>query len=126
VLALAGCRGVMLDTADKRAGGLRRYLDDAALGAFVRRARDLGLLSGLAGSLRLDDVPPLLALQPDYLGFRGALCCAGERTRRLSLPALATLRRTFGKSREPYPPTSAVGGHPPVPAAVPLAGETGV
>lgn len=123
-LALAGCRGVMLDTADKRAGGLRRYLDDTALGAFVRRVRSLGLLSGLAGSLRLADVPPLLALQPDYLGFRGALCSAGERTRQLSPPALATLRRTFDDYQEQYPSSSATAVHPLAPAA-PLAGEAG-
>ena len=33
-----------------------------------------GLLTGLAGSLEAADVPRLLLLAPDYLGFRGALC----------------------------------------------------
>jgi len=74
----AGFAGAMLDTADKRDGGLRDHLAAPALGAFVRRARDNGLLSGLAGSLRLSDVAPLLELTPDYLGFRGALCAEGR------------------------------------------------
>jgi dihydroneopterin aldolase len=73
--------GAMLDTADKRGGGLRRHLDDRALGEFVRRARACGLMSGLAGSLCLADIAPLLPLAPDYLGFRGALCAAGRDSR---------------------------------------------
>jgi uncharacterized protein (UPF0264 family) len=72
--ARAGLTGVMLDTADKGAGGLRAHLDDAHLLRFVARAREAGLVCGLAGSLRIDDVPALHALGADYLGFRGALC----------------------------------------------------
>lgn len=87
----SGFAGAMLDTADKRAGGLRAHLDDAALQAFVRRGRDCGLLTGLAGSLGRDDVPALLPLQPDYLGFRGALTLAG-RTSGLDRTALAAVR----------------------------------
>nr|WP_244433876.1 (5-formylfuran-3-yl)methyl phosphate synthase [Azospirillum sp. B506] len=37
------------------------------------------LQTGLAGSLRVADIPALAALSPDYLGFRCALC-SGERT----------------------------------------------
>jgi uncharacterized protein (UPF0264 family) len=74
----AGIAGAMLDTADKRAGGLRRHLDDRALADFVDRVRRRGMISGLAGSLTLADIPPLCRLRPDYLGFRGALCPAGR------------------------------------------------
>jgi uncharacterized protein (UPF0264 family) len=42
------------------------------------------LICGLAGSLRLDDVPQLLQLQPDYLGFRGALCDRNDRLGRIN------------------------------------------
>lgn len=89
-LAAAGVRGVMLDTADKQAGSLRERLSPARLRGFVQAARGAGLWTGLAGSLRLQDVAPLLALAPDYLGFRGALCREGregtldiERARRI-------------------------------------------
>ncbi|MFZ5790386.1 MAG: (5-formylfuran-3-yl)methyl phosphate synthase [Pseudomonadota bacterium] len=75
-----GLAGVMLDTADKRGGGLRRHLDEATLAAFTARARGAGLLCGLAGSLALADIPALLPLRPDYLGFRGALCRDGRTT----------------------------------------------
>jgi (5-formylfuran-3-yl)methyl phosphate synthase len=91
-LAEAGFFGAMLDTADKRAGGLRRHLDDGRLARFVADARGAGLLTGLAGSLRLADVGPLAGLGPDYLGFRGALCGGGERTAGLDAAAFAEVR----------------------------------
>jgi len=73
-LAATGIVGVMLDTADKHGARLTELLAPDALAAFVRAARGLGLLSGLAGRLRADDLPALLTTAPDYLGFRGALC----------------------------------------------------
>lgn len=75
-----GLAGVMLDTAEKGSGGLLRHLSEARIAEFVARARAAMLLTGLAGSLGLADVPALLPLQPDYLGFRGALCRAGRAT----------------------------------------------
>ena len=76
----AGFTGVMLDTADKSAGGLRRHLDGNVLADFVEAARSIGLMSGLAGSLALEDVAPLAALGPDYLGFRGGICDHGRQS----------------------------------------------
>jgi uncharacterized protein (UPF0264 family) len=90
-VSAAGFYGAMLDTADKAAGGLRHHMDQAAIGRFVSRAKALGLLTGLAGSLKLEDMPALIQLAPDYLGFRGALCSGGrvgridvERVERIS------------------------------------------
>ncbi|HEX7043482.1 MAG TPA: (5-formylfuran-3-yl)methyl phosphate synthase [Burkholderiales bacterium] len=91
-LAAAGFAGVMLDTAAKERGGLRAHCSDAALGDFVRRARALGLLTGLAGSLRLDDIAPLAPLGPDYLGFRTALCRNRLRSGALDPHAFAAVR----------------------------------
>lgn len=93
-LAAAGFAGAMLDTADKRAGGLRRHLDEATLARFVATAQAQGLLCGLAGSLGLADIPPLVALGPDYLGFRGALC-RGDRSGALDPQALAAVREAL-------------------------------
>lgn len=77
--ATAGCAGLMLDTAHKSGGRLSDHLDLDALGAFVTQTTSLGLLCGLAGSLRLEDIPRLRRLAPDYLGFRGALCWSDHR-----------------------------------------------
>jgi len=94
--------GVMLDTAGKRGGGLLSYLDEAVLRDFVQRANAAGLLAGLAGSLALGDVPALLHLGPDYLGFRGALT-GGGREASLDPPAIAALRGAIPASAKLYP-----------------------
>ena len=92
IFAEIGFYGVMLDTADKRASGLRTHCDDAQLRNFVHRAHSKRLACGLAGSLRLDDISPLLALSPDYLGFRGALCHNTSRTDQLDADAFRAVR----------------------------------
>jgi uncharacterized protein (UPF0264 family) len=89
-LAQASFAGAMLDTADKRRGALTELRDLDFLGDFVGTARRQGLLCGLAGSLRLIDVPQLRTLGADYLGFRGALC-GGKRTDALNAAAITAL-----------------------------------
>lgn len=91
-LASAGFSGVMLDTRDKSAGSLRQILSSNQIEHFVTRARQTKLLCGLAGSLRSEDIDPLLELSPDYLGFRGALCIHQNRVERLDLEALRSIR----------------------------------
>ena len=91
-LRRAACAGVMLDTADKTGGSLTAHLERDALAAFVQTGKRLGLLTGLAGSLRAADIRPLVQLGPDYLGFRGALCAGDTRTSGLSEAAVADIR----------------------------------
>ena len=91
-LSRAGFWGVMLDTADKAAGHLLRHQPVAALTRFLAEARGHGLVAGLAGSLRLEDIDLLAPLRPDYLGFRGALC-RGGRGAPLQPDLLAQLKR---------------------------------
>ena len=95
----AGVAGVMLDTADKQAGGLRRHMDEATLGDFVGRVRRQGMISGLAGSLTIADVAPLHRLGPDYLGFRGALCPAG-RTSALDIERVRAVRSAMDRAAD--------------------------
>lgn len=80
----AGFFGVMLDTARKDGKRLRDWLDESTLREFLKTAQALDLKTGLAGSLALEDIPLLTALQPDYLGFRGALCERRQRCDKLS------------------------------------------
>ena len=70
----AGAVGIMLDTAGKSTGSLLDHLSLGEVANFVARAKAHGLAIGLAGSLRAAQIPALLALEPDVLGFRGALC----------------------------------------------------
>jgi uncharacterized protein (UPF0264 family) len=109
--AEAGFFGVMLDTADKAAGPLCAHLDREALAGFVARARSLGLASGLAGSLRLGDIPSLAPLGADYLGFRSALTIAG-RSSGLAATALRAVREALDQaapSRESSRATATAG-----------------
>lgn len=78
-LAANGFIGVMLDTADKRAGALPQIMAAERLEAFLAIAHAYQLAAGLAGSLREADIVPLVALRPDVLGFRGALCIEGRQ-----------------------------------------------
>ena len=91
-LATAGFTGVMLDTMDKQQGSLRQIYPPEALQSFVALAKTDGLLCGLAGSLREEDIAPLLELAPDYLGFRGALCQQRQRTNGLDQKAIERIR----------------------------------
>ena len=97
-LSAHGFTGAMLDTAGKRQGSLTSVMTLPTLGQFVKHARNVGLLSGLAGSLRLPDIGPLTALAPDYLGFRGALCQEGLRTRPLSPTSVSAVRREIERA----------------------------
>src|SRR5262245_2358670 len=79
LMAESGFAGAMLDTADKGAGRLIDCMDVAALRVFVGACREHALMAGLAGSLEAPDVPRLLLLEPDYLGFpRAARLGAGR------------------------------------------------
>lgn len=82
-IAGAGFVGVMLDTAGKAGGPLTAQASPQFLASFVATARRAGLLSGLAGSLGLADIPTLRPLGATYLGFRSAVCEHSVRSGRL-------------------------------------------
>lgn len=92
LMAESGFAGAMLDTARKNGERLLDHVDPAAIGDFVRGCRFHGLFTGLAGSLEAADVPRLLLLAPDYLGFRGALCARHDRQAGLDPGALSLIR----------------------------------
>jgi FolB domain-containing protein len=92
LMAEQGFRGAMLDTAAKGSGRLLDHMGVAALDRFVGQCRDVGLKSGLAGSLEAPDVPRLLPLRPDYLGFRGALCHGRVRDGDIDVASVRLIR----------------------------------
>jgi len=91
-MADASFAGAMLDTAGKGGGRLLDHIDVPALREFVAACRSHGLLAGLAGSLETPDVPRLLLLQPDVLGFRTALCAGRVRTAPIEAAAVDVVR----------------------------------
>jgi FolB domain-containing protein len=92
LMANSGFTGAMLDTAKKGAGRLLDHMDVAALDRFIDRCRESGLMSGLAGSLEAPDVPRLLPLQPNYLGFRGSLCQGRAREAAIDAASVRMIR----------------------------------
>ncbi len=92
MLKKAGFNGVMLDTMNKQNGSLTQAMPLNAISEFVNITNNQKLLCGLAGSLQLSDIPCLLDLKPDYLGFRGAICQQKNRTQSLDESALRTIR----------------------------------
>lgn len=103
VLAQAGFAGVMLDTARKTGVRLLGHMDVAALARFVDAAHSHRLLAGLAGSLEPPDIPRLLPLKPDVLGFRRALCEDLDRTAAIDAGRVAVVRALI-PAAVPAPP----------------------
>jgi uncharacterized protein (UPF0264 family) len=90
-LKAAGFTGVMLDTMDKGRGSLTQVMPEQVIKHFVEKTKHQQMLCGLAGSLRQEDIAQLLTLQPDYLGFRGAICHQHNRTSKLDKQALKSI-----------------------------------
>ncbi|MGQ0656722.1 MAG: (5-formylfuran-3-yl)methyl phosphate synthase [Chromatiales bacterium] len=114
-IAQAGLYGVMLDTADKQSGSLTQLLTAKQLYDFPQDCHHdkHRLRCGLAGGLRLEDIPEVTRGSPDYLGFRGALCDGGERDQNLSDKRVAAVRAALKREivlRAHTPPTGAVAG----------------
>lgn len=100
-LAHAGFHGAMLDTADKKRGRLVDYLPEGMMRDFLLSGRRLALLTGLAGSLRIEDVDFLASLKPDYLGFRGGLCLDSDRNAEFDLARLREIARLLRECNSP-------------------------
>jgi len=101
ILAKAGFSGAMIDTRNKNSGSLTTVCSKSTLKSFVKTVQAHQLLCGLAGSLRKHDIPQLLQLGPDYLGFRGALCIRNQRTKSLDEAEVRSIRILIGNNH-PY------------------------
>jgi (5-formylfuran-3-yl)methyl phosphate synthase len=98
-LLQTGIKGIMLDTKDKNKKSLGDVLSYEVLKEFVTTVRNHDLLSGLAGSLRYEDINSLLKLDPDYLGFRGALCSGNNRVNQINLFKIKNIRNAIPHTR---------------------------
>ena len=71
--------GILIDTKNKKNGNLINYLNIKEIEKLIQISKKENLSIGLAGSLNIKDIDPLIKLNPDYLGFRGALCLKKKR-----------------------------------------------
>ncbi|MDD5268904.1 MAG: (5-formylfuran-3-yl)methyl phosphate synthase [Methylococcales bacterium] len=95
LLKEAGFTGVMLDTRNKQNGSLTQLMAKMDIARFVTQAKAQQLLCGLAGSLRLEDIPGLMSYKADYLGFRGALCQGHNRVGELNEQSVFKIRHAI-------------------------------
>jgi dihydroneopterin aldolase len=115
-LSEAGFAGVMLDTWDTSRGRLLTQVGIVEVSDFVARCRALRLAAGVAGSLEPPDIPRLRLVEPDVMGFRGALRRGHDRGGQISPRAVSLVRDLIPpaegaphSSRRPEPPSGAGG-----------------
>lgn len=101
-VADAGLAGIMLDTADKSTGSLCEVMSDIQIGQFISKAKKHNLITGLAGSLKKENIISLMEHQADYLGFRGAICSGHDRKSELDKALLNEIRTLIKDQEEGY------------------------
>lgn len=89
LLRKAGFWGVMLDTANKDGRNLLAHIEQEKLQIFLQMAE--GLQTGLAGSLKMENIDTIARLNPSYIGMRGAACEGLDRVARLCKSRVAAL-----------------------------------
>jgi uncharacterized protein (UPF0264 family) len=91
--ASAGIKGCLLDTAIKDARSLFDFLSPQALRFLAEQAHEAGLLFGLAGALREQDLPTARNLGADVVGLRTAACRDNRRSAPLEAARVRRLRQ---------------------------------
>ena len=70
----SGFSGVMVDTSNKKSGNLFNHVTYSQINNFLTVAKNINLLTGIAGSINKTHIGEIIKLNPNYMGFRGALC----------------------------------------------------
>ncbi len=71
--------GILIDTFDKSGKKLFDFLSAYELASIMCEARDLKLMTALAGSLGVDDIEEVALAAPGFVGFRSAITISGNR-----------------------------------------------
>ena len=74
IAASSGIAGCLIDTAIKDGHTLLEFISPVDLHTLVKEAHAGGLLVGLAGALREQDLPVICQLGADVAGIRSAVC----------------------------------------------------
>lgn len=92
-----GFPAIMVDTQGKLAGSVIAHAGMHLLAAASARARACAVPFGLAGALSVCDLDAVVALAPDFAGFRSAVC-AGVRSARLDPERVRSLRNDLDQA----------------------------
>jgi uncharacterized protein (UPF0264 family) len=103
--AAAGAAGVLMDTWSKDRRHLFDWIGPDRLGNLVTQARHAGLLTALAGGLGPEQLPAVCRVDPDIVGFRGALCQGGRdgQVSRARVSRLKSLLEASGSVHQAEP-----------------------
>jgi uncharacterized protein (UPF0264 family) len=96
--ASTGCDAVLVDTQLKDGSDIFDHLGYSDLARWIDACRARGLRTALAGSLGIDRFDAALALGPDWIGLRGALCEDPDR-RRISPARVAAVCEAFARAK---------------------------
>ncbi|HEB71106.1 MAG TPA: hypothetical protein ENI77_00615 [Nitrospirae bacterium] len=78
----ASADGILIDTFEKSGKKLFDFLSARELVSIISTARDLKLMTALAGSLDVDDIEDVALASPGFVGFRSAITISGNRNGR--------------------------------------------
>ncbi|MCX9011062.1 MAG: (5-formylfuran-3-yl)methyl phosphate synthase [Candidatus Methanoperedens sp.] len=93
--AEAGVDVVMVDTGIKDGRSSFEFLTEQELAEFVSGARDEGLKTALAGTIKFEDIPSLKRISPDIIGVRGCVC-GGDRNSTIREELVRILKSKIG------------------------------
>lgn len=101
----AGCRTLLIDTADKAGPGLFGSAGVAAVAGWIAAARAAGMVVAAAGRLTLDEIPQARGIGADVVAVRGAVCRGGRGgvVDRNLVRTAATLWRSAARLGDPIP-----------------------
>ena len=85
----------MLDTYYKNNGDLLNFCNISNLNRFISKCKTFDIKIGLAGSLKENQIPVLIKLKPNILGFRSAICKFNERMSEVDLIKIKKISRHF-------------------------------
>jgi uncharacterized protein (UPF0264 family) len=106
IAASAGISGCMLDTAVKDGHNLFDFITAEVLRALAREAHAKGLLFGLAGALREQDLLIIRDLGADVAGVRTAVCSDRRRSSPLDAEKVKRLCEIMARPRAEAMPES--------------------
>ncbi len=90
-----GIKYIMLDTYYKNNGDLLNFCNISNLNRFISKCKTFDIKIGLAGSLKENQIPVLIKLKPNILGFRSAICKFNERMSEVDLIKIKKISRHF-------------------------------
>ncbi len=95
--AMAGVDVVMVDTGIKDGRSTFEFLTEQELKQFVSSAKNHGLKTAIAGTIKFEDMPLLKRISPDIIGVRGCVC-GGDRNSTIIKELVERLKAEMGEA----------------------------